>query len=181
LEELAAGRPVFSYPLTRGGFRLRYGRARTSGLAACALNPVTCRVLSDFVATGSQMRVELPGKACAVTPNSMIEGPIVRLKSGTVVKINTQEQLEKLNEEIDSILYLGDILFNFGDFLEQNHLLMPSPFVEEWWSEIVESKKATTVQLPLSLLRIILNFRRSTIYPSIPSMWTFGVKSQKMS
>ena len=175
LEELAAGRPVFSYPLTRGGFRLRYGRARTSGLAACALNPVTCRVLSDFVATGSQMRVELPGKACAVTPNSMIEGPIVRLKSGTVVKINTQEQLEKLNEEIDSILYLGDILFNFGDFLEQNHLLMPSPFVEEWWSEIVESKKATTDAASLKSFEDHLEFSKKhhiPLHPKYVDFWS---------
>jgi len=175
LEELAAGRPVFSYPLTRGGFRLRYGRARTSGLAACALNPVTCKVLSNFIATGSQMRVELPGKACAVTPNSMIDGPIVRLRSGTVVKINSQDQLEKLGEDIDSILYLGDILFNFGDFLEQNHLLMPSPFVEEWWSEIVESKGAALDSNSLKSFEDHVNFSKRyniPLHPKYVDFWS---------
>ena len=31
--EVIAGRPVFSHPSRKGGFRLRYGRARTAGLA----------------------------------------------------------------------------------------------------------------------------------------------------
>ena len=140
LEELAAGRPVFSYPLTSGGFRLRYGRSRTSGLAAASINPATNRVLSDFIATGSQLRVELPGKACAVTPCSTILGPVVKLKNGSVRKINTVRQAEQCIKEISEILYLGDILFNYGDFSEQGHLLMPSPFVPEWWERIVERK-----------------------------------------
>ncbi|MEM3190681.1 MAG: DNA polymerase II large subunit [Candidatus Parvarchaeota archaeon] len=177
LEELAAGRPVFSYPQASGGFRLRYGRARTSGLAACALNPVTCRVLDNFVATGSQMRVELPGKACAVTPNSMIDGPVVKLKSGAVVKLNALEQFESLKEEVVSILYLGDILFNFGDFLEQNHLLMPSPFVEEWWSEIVSSKgeKAVADSKSLKSFEDHLHFSKTyqvPLHPKYVDFWS---------
>ena len=140
IEELAAGRPVFSYPLTSGGFRLRYGRSRTSGLAAASLNPATNIILSNFIATGSQLRVELPGKACAVTPCSSIEGPIVKLKNGAVKKINDVKEAKFLLEDIEEILYIGDILFNYGDFSEQGHLLMPSPFVSEWWDRIVESK-----------------------------------------
>ena len=145
LEELAAGRPVFSYPLTSGGFRLRYGRSRTSGLAAASINPATNRILSDFIATGSQLRVELPGKACAVTPCSTLEGPIVKLKNGSVRRINTVKQAEQFLNEIEEILYIGDILFNYGDFSEQGHLLMPSPFVSEWWDRIVESKGENAV------------------------------------
>ena len=95
IEELAAGRPVFSYPLASGGFRLRYGRSRTSGLAAASINPATNRILSNFIATGSQLRVELPGKACAVTPCSTIDGPIVKLKNGSVKRINTVKQAEQ--------------------------------------------------------------------------------------
>ena len=140
IEELAAGRPVFSYPLTSGGFRLRYGRSRTSGLAAASLNPATNIILSNFIATGSQLRVELPGKACAVTPCSSIEGPIVKLKNGAVKRINDVKEAKFLLEDIEEILYIGDILFNYGDFSEQGHLLMPSPFVSEWWDRIVESK-----------------------------------------
>ncbi len=145
LEELAAGRPVFSYPLTSGGFRLRYGRSRTSGLAAASINPATDVILLDFIATGSQLRVELPGKACAVTPCSTIDGPIVKLKNGSVKRINTVKEARLFLNDIAEILYIGDILFNYGDFSEQGHLLMPSPFVPEWWDRIVESKGAEAV------------------------------------
>ena len=140
LEELAAGRPVFSYPLTSGGFRLRYGRSRTSGLAAASINPATNVILYDFIATGSQLRVELPGKACAVTPCSTIDGPIVKLKNGAVKRINTAKEAKIIFNDIAEILYIGDILFNYGDFSEQGHLLMPSAFVSEWWDRIVEGK-----------------------------------------
>ncbi len=140
LEELAAGRPVFSYPLRSGGFRLRYGRSRTSGFAAASINPITNIIFYNFIATGSQLRVELPGKACAVTPCSTIEGPIVRLADGSVRKLRTTKEAELLLPKISEILYVGDILFNYGDFSEQGHLLMPSPFVEEWWNEILERK-----------------------------------------
>ena len=34
MDDVIAGRPVFSFPSRRGGFRLRYGRARNTGLAA---------------------------------------------------------------------------------------------------------------------------------------------------
>ena len=146
IEELAAGRPVFSYPLTSGGFRLRYGRGRVSGLAAASINPITNKVLLDFVATGSQLRVELPGKACAITPCSDIEPPIVKLKNGSVIRLSSVKQAEELLPDIVEILYLGDILFNYGDFSEQGHLLMPSPFVPEWWDRIVESKGAEAVE-----------------------------------
>ncbi len=139
LEELAAGRPVFSYPLTSGGFRLRYGRSRVSGLAAASVNPATNKILLDFIATGSQLRVELPGKACAVTPCSTVDGPTVKLKDGRVKKINTMEEANLVLDKISEILYLGDVLFSYGDFSEQGHLLMPSPFVDEWWDRIVES------------------------------------------
>lgn len=146
LEELAAGRPVFAYPLRSGGFRLRYGRGRLSGFAAASINPAMNIVMSSFVATGSQLRVELPGKACAITPCSTIDGPIVRLRDGSVKKLNTKKEAESFLKEISEILYLGDILFNYGDFSEQGHLLMPSPFVAEWWDGIVSAKGAEALE-----------------------------------
>ena len=39
-----------------------------------------------------------------------------------------------------SILYLGDILISFGDFLENNAQLIPSGYVEEYWLAEVEQK-----------------------------------------
>lgn len=173
LEEVAAGRPIFSYPLRSGGFRLRYGRSRLSGLAAASLNPVTCAALEDFIATGSQLRVELPGKACAVTPCSNIEGPIVRLDDGTVVKIRSLNQLSTVKDRITKILYLGDILFNYGDFLEQGHPLMPSPFVEEWWNKIVESKGLSAEVSKLNSFADHIKFSKENAIPLHPRFVDF--------
>jgi DNA polymerase II large subunit len=133
MEEAVAGRPIFSHPMTKGGFRLRYGRTRLTGLGAAALNPVTMATLDHFIAVGSQLRVERPGKACAITPCDYIDGPIVLLDNGAVIRLASIEQYESLKFKIKKILFNGDILFNYGDFLEQDHMLVPSPYVEEWW------------------------------------------------
>jgi len=41
LRDLIGGRPVFSYPMRKGGFRLRYGRSRNTGFAAAGMHPAT--------------------------------------------------------------------------------------------------------------------------------------------
>ncbi|MFW9966975.1 MAG: DNA polymerase II large subunit, partial [Candidatus Thorarchaeota archaeon] len=40
--------------------------------------------------------------------------------------------------QIERILYLGDILVALGEFLENNHPLVPSGYCEEWWSHDLE-------------------------------------------
>ncbi len=140
IQETVAGRPVFSYPMRKGGFRLRYGRSRLSGLAAASFNPATMHVLGNFIATGSQLRLERPGKACAATPCDTIDGPIVKLYDESVVKINTMDDFYRYKNKIKDILFLGDILVAYGEFTRNNHILVPSPYVEEWW--IQEFKNA---------------------------------------
>ena len=49
IKDLVAGRPVLTHPLAEGGFRLRYGRARTSGYSSNAIHPVTMRILNDLL------------------------------------------------------------------------------------------------------------------------------------
>ena len=89
LRDLIAGRPVFSHPSRPGGFRLRYGRARNTGLAAAGINPASMLLLGEFMAAGTQIKVEQPGKAAAVAPVSSIEGPTVRLLNGDVVRFDS--------------------------------------------------------------------------------------------
>jgi DNA polymerase II large subunit len=144
LSEVIAGRPVFSHPGTEGhrgrdgGFRLRYGRARNTGIAAVGLHPATMVICDDFLAVGTQLKTERPGKGGAVTPVDSIEGPIVKLKDGSVIQINSAEEALELRERVGEILFLGDILIGFGEFLENNHPLMPAGYCEEWWSQEVE-------------------------------------------
>jgi len=138
LEGLAAGRPVFSYPFRPGGFRLRYGRARNTGIMAKAINPATMIVLDEFVAVGTHGKIERPAKALQYFPCSTIDGPIVRLKNKDVVCINSINVAKKYAEEIDKILFLGDMLITIGDFRKAGHPLVKSGYVEEEWLSEME-------------------------------------------
>ncbi len=140
IKDLVAGRPVLSHPLAKGGFRLRYGRTRLSGFSADAINPLTMQVLNKYIAVGTQLKVERPGKATVLTPCDCIEGPIVKLNSGNVVKIESEKDLKENLDEIKEILFLGDILVNYGDFYENGHRLVPVGYCEEWWIQELEKK-----------------------------------------
>jgi len=129
--EVIAGRPVFSHPSRKGGFRLRYGRARTAGLASTAINPASMHILDGFVAVGTQIKTERPGKGTIGTPCSQIEGPIVLLQNGDLVQVNDAKDVEKY--DVKKIIDLGEILIPFGEFIENNALLPNSSYVYEWW------------------------------------------------
>ena len=133
IKDLVAGRPVFTHPLAKGGFRLRYGRSRISGLSAQAVHPATMVVVNSFIAAGTQLKVERPGKASTYMHCDSIEGPIVKLNNGTVVFLETEEMAKKYFKEIEEILYLGDVLINYGDFFDRAHMLVPVGYCEEWW------------------------------------------------
>jgi len=135
MEEVIAGRPIFSFPSEFYGFRLRYGRARNTGLASIGIHPATMKVLKNFIAIGTQLRLEKPGKAGIVVSVETIEPPIVKLKDESVIKVDSVKVAEEIINRIDKILFLGDILIGFGEFLENNLPLSPPGFVEEWWSE----------------------------------------------
>lgn len=138
MEEVPAGRPILSFPSRIGGFRLRYGKARNTGLAAVGLHPLTMLVLQNFVAGGTQLKIETPGKSGIVLPVDSIERPVVRLKDGSVVKVSF-ENIDQIKDKIEKVLFLGDILVCFGDFLNNNKVLLPSGYTEEWWSEDLRS------------------------------------------
>ncbi len=139
LEGLVAGRPVFSYPMAKGGFRLRYGRSRTNGIMARNIHPAAMVLLDSFPANGTHMKVERPGKGCIVTVCDSIEPPVARLKGGTVVKVRSAEEAESIRPNVEKILFLGDMLVTFGDFLKTNHPLMPSGYCREWWEAELEA------------------------------------------
>lgn len=133
LNDIVAGRPVFGHPNRPGGFRLRYGRSRVSGLAAASMNPSSMIAIDRFIATGSQVKVELPGKAAAMTPSEAVDGPMVLLHNGNHVRIESSEEAAELLDQIEQITDLGEILIAYGDFLENNHKLVPGSFNRDWW------------------------------------------------
>ena len=133
IQDLIAGRPLFSHPSREGGFRLRYGRSRTTSFAAAGINPASMYLLDDFITNGTQLKVERPGKAAGMAAVDTIEGPTVRLKNGDVLRADDEKIAHCIKSETEYIIDVGEILFNYGDFLENNHTLMPSPYCFEWW------------------------------------------------
>lgn len=132
MDDVIAGRPIFCFPSKRGGFRLRYGRSRNTGLSAVGIHPATMLVVENFLAAGTQLRLELPGKGGVTVPVDSLESPVVSLKDGSVIRV-TLENYAEIKDNIEKILFLGDILISFGDFLYTNKTLLPSGYVEEWW------------------------------------------------
>ncbi len=151
IRDLIAGRPVFSHPSRPGGFRLRYGRSRNTSFAAAGVNPSTMVLLDDFISNGTQLKVERPGKAAAMSAVDSIEGPTVRLNSGDLIRIDDIKEAYELRSQVETIVDIGEILINYGDFLENNHPLMPSPYVFEWWKYDYET--ACSEQIPEEELR----------------------------
>lgn len=136
--DLVAGRPILTHPMAEGGFRLRYGRGRTCGMYAMGFHPATLVVLDKYIAVGTQLKVERPRKGASVTLCDTIDGPIVRLKDGTVIKLNNEEEAKRINPEVEEIVFLGDMLFNYGDFSESGHTLVPAGYCAEWWIQELE-------------------------------------------
>ena len=140
LRDIVAGRPIFGHPCRVGGFRLRYGRARTSGLASLAYSTASMYVMDDFMAIGTQLKIERPGKACVVTPCDILEGPTVLLKNGDVVYCQTKEDVLAIRDRIAEILDNGEILVPFGEFCENNHTLVPCGYPIEWHKQVLKTK-----------------------------------------
>ncbi|WP_284012669.1 DNA polymerase II large subunit [Halobaculum litoreum] len=135
LRDLIAGRPVFGHPSEAGGFRLRYGRARNHGFATAGVHPATMHIVDDFLATGTQIKTERPGKAGGVVPVDSIDGPTVRLANGDVRRIDDPKEALEVRNGVEEVLDLGEYLVNFGEFVENNHPLVPAGYVREWWEQ----------------------------------------------
>ena len=133
IHEVIAGRPIFSDPDKKGGFRLRYGRSHITGLSAVGIHPAIFPLLNYFLVPGTQIKIDSPGKAAIVLPVNNLSPPIIKLKNGSVVLVKSENIAQNLVKDLDKILWLGDILISLGDFQENNQKLKASSYVEEWW------------------------------------------------
>ena len=138
IKDLVAGRPVFGHP--GRGFRFRYGRSRVAGFSAVSVHPATMAITDDFIATGTQLKIEKPTKGCVVTVCDGIDGPIVKLINGDVKKLQDYKEAKALYKDVEEVIYLGDLLFPLGDVINRNVILVKPGYVEEWWD--LELQKA---------------------------------------
>ena len=140
MSEVITGRPVLSMTKKIGGFRLRYGRCYNTGFATIGIHPAIPILLNHAVVVGTQIKMDVPGKASTIALVDNIEPPLVRLDDGNVLYVSTVEQAIKLCPKVEKIIYLGDILISYGDFLENNAQLLPASYVEEIWALQLKSK-----------------------------------------
>jgi len=145
IKDLVAGRPVYGHPGRSGGFRFRYGRSRVAGFSAVAINPCTMEITNKFLSHGTQLKIEGPTKGCIITSCDQIEGPIVKLRDGSVKKVKDYEESKKLYKDVEEIIYLGDILFPLGDVIDRNVNLLKPGYVEEWWKLELDEKEGSEV------------------------------------
>jgi len=184
MKDLVAGRPIFGHPSRSGAFRFRYGRGRTSGFSAASLHPATMSVTDSFIAIGTQLKIEKPTKGCVTTSCDLIDGPIVKLHSGTVKKLKTKEEGKKYYSDIEEIIYIGDILFPFSDLANRNHELIKPGYVEEWWYLELKAKDpefAKTIEKYNVSLQDVINISKKyglPLYPKYIFYWTQVSKEQ---
>jgi DNA polymerase II large subunit len=167
LDELVAGRPILAYPKRFGGFRLRYGRSRMTGIASKGFSPATMIILNDFISIGTQLKIELPGKGCVAAPVDSIEGPFVRLRSGETMRINDADTALRLRGEVERIISLGDVLITYGDFKKTNTPLQQSSYVEEFWEAQLRNASKELGKINHDTISFEDAYRLSTKY-SIP-------------
>jgi DNA polymerase II large subunit len=134
MSEVITGRPVLSMSNRIGGFRLRYGRCYNTGFSTIGIHPTVPVLLNYAIVVGTQIKIDTPGKAATIALVDSIEPPLVKLDDGTVTYVYSIEHAHKIQKRIDTILYLGDILISYGDFLENNAKLLPASYVEEIWA-----------------------------------------------
>lgn len=174
IQDLVAGRPVYAHPSRSGGFRLRYGRGRTTGYSALALHPATMGITQGFIAVGTQLKIEKPTKGCTVASCDEIDGPIVLLKDGSVKKIKTSAEALKIYNDVQQIIYLGDLLVPYGDFFNRNHVLEKPGYVEEWWEleyERASGRKFGSKEISFSDALKISQELSIPLYPKFIFYW----------
>ncbi len=176
IKDMVAGRPVYSHPSSKGGFRLRYGRSRTCGLASISLHPSVMYLMQETIAVGTQIKIERPGKAGISTPCDMLEPPLVLMKNGDLVRLRDTEQAKKLTlDRIDRIVDMGEILIPVGEFLENNHPLVQGVFDTGWYRaeldalgiEIPDNLETMDLETALGLARK----KKAPLHPRFTLMW----------
>ena len=140
MSEVITGRPVLSMAKKTGGFRLRYGRCCNTGFATVGIHPAVPALLNYAIVAGTQLKMDIPGKASTIALVDTIEPPVVRLEDGRVMIVRTVQEAEKIRKHVSKILYLGDMLISYGDFLENNAQLLPASYVEDIWALQLRSK-----------------------------------------
>ncbi|MCS7142432.1 MAG: DNA polymerase II large subunit [Aigarchaeota archaeon] len=180
IDEVVGGRPILSTSSMRWGFRLRYGRSPNNGMSAIGIHPYSMRLLENFIVTGTQLRVDYPGKSGVSVPVDSIEPPVVLMSDGSVIRVDNKAKLEEAEKGAKEILFNGDVLVSFGDCVENNVRLRPPGYCEEWWAEEVRiSSLRDSPWIDDRLKERLSDFVREPFY-SVPTVEEAALISTKL-
>ena len=96
--------------------------------------------LDDFITIGTQMKIERPGKACAITPCDESEGPWVVLEDGRFLRVDDPSSYAALRQRVKQVWDNGELVIGYGEFMENNKRLVPAGYTMDWWaSDVLDS------------------------------------------
>ena len=96
--------------------------------------------LDDFITIGTQMKIERPGKACAITPCDESEGPWVVLEDGRFLRVDDPASYATLRQRVKQVWDNGELVIGYGEFMENNKRLVPAGYTMDWWaSDVLDS------------------------------------------
>ena len=96
--------------------------------------------MGEFISVGTQLKIERPGKACAITPSDDLQGPTILQNDGCFGRVDLIEKWPEIDNETNIIWDNREFMLGYGEFLENNKNLVPSGYNRDWWSaEIIEN------------------------------------------
>jgi DNA polymerase II large subunit len=99
------------------------------------------------------------------------------MDDGRVLAVRSVEQAEKIRTKVQKILYMGDMLISYGDFLENNAQLPPASYVEEIWALQRRAKLASDVSIGIERDRLVqLVEHPLTITPTVDEAFEISKK-----
>ncbi|HIF46718.1 MAG TPA: hypothetical protein EYQ73_08030, partial [Candidatus Poseidoniales archaeon] len=101
-----------------------------------------------------------------VTPCTDLEGPTVLLNDGTFRRIESITDWRKNKPNVLTIWDSGEILIGYGEFLENNKNLVPSPYNRDWWS--VDLAERLDMPQKVEDFASLLDFDRSELPLGLP-------------
>ncbi len=136
IDDVRVTQPILSKTGKSGGFRLRYGNSRITGQGVAGIHPATMYI-TEMLSPGTIIKIDVMDRPLTVFPLPSIMGPLIELKNGTVIRVDSLTELEQIEDKITLIWELGDILISPND-IPSGETVELSSWTEEWWSKEIK-------------------------------------------
>ena len=136
----------------QGGFYPRLGRAPNTGLGVVGIHSSLFYLFPGLI-PGSQLYLENFSTLVSISPVDSISGPLVQLSNGSVIRINSLDDLVQ-EVPIIKIIHLGTVLIDPITYKLYCYRSIPIDewqlwweFVQRWWINIATDEKIKAINL----------------------------------